>query len=86
MGFFNACEAVRCWSAVSYRESTWQGMKSADGWNEVVCNKDDKTSGQVLNTRGETNYWTSFNLCTVTRLHSVGGERILLIKLLTATL
>ena len=56
MGFFNACQAVRCWSAVSYRESTWQGMKTADGWNEVVCDKDDKTSGHVLNTRGETSY------------------------------
>lgn len=56
MGFFNACEAVRGWSAVSCGESTWHGMKSAGGWNEVVCNKDDKTLGHVLNTRGETNY------------------------------
>lgn len=85
MGFFNACKAMRWWSAVSYRESTWQGMKSAGGWNEVMCGKDDKTSGHVLNTRGEANYWTSFILCTVTRLHSAGGG-YLLVKLLTATL
>lgn len=75
MGFFNACEAVRCWSAVSRRERTWQGTESASGWKEMGCDKGDKTSGHVLNTRGETNYWTSFILCTVTRLHSVAGEK-----------
>lgn len=76
LGFFNAWEAMRCWSAASCGETTWQGLKPVGGWNEVVCNKDGKTPGPVLTTRGETNYLTSSVPCCFTRLHSVGRGKI----------
>lgn len=72
MGFGSACEAVRCRSAG--RAWIWD-MKYADGWKEVVCNKDGKTLGHVLNTRDKTIYWTSFTLHSY-KASFCGGKKV----------